>query len=103
MGTESTVGICFSGGECDPDTFKNVDRGLYVALGREVYLEPSQIIWICLLKYLHRQRPAKRSDADAWRVGTRSHPQNEVMTIRPSSVPAFISLNTWLMSSSFIS
>jgi len=29
-------------------------------------------------------------------------PQNEVMTIRPSSVPAFISLNTWLMSSSFI-
>ena len=40
---------------------------------------------------------------DADHAARRSHPQNEVMTIRPSSVPAFISLNTWLMSSSFIS
>jgi len=37
---------------------------------------------------------------DVNRAGQR---QNEVMTIRPSSLPAFMSLNTWLMFSIFIS
>ena len=50
-------------------------------------------------------RPTKdrRDDALLGGVSRAGQHQNEVMTIRPSSLPAFMSLNTWLMSSIFIS
>jgi hypothetical protein len=58
-------------------------------------------VWlVCVLKSaLGSNRPERLPVVDV----VRRRRQKDVMTIRPSIFPLFMSLNTWLMSSSFIS